>query len=86
MTLTVIHPLFVGFLITYFIPGSGVTQTQAYLYAAALSVITLSITNSEQWYFFTTARYGIKAGVLLSSAVFQKVFSSCFIVTIYYQF
>lgn len=84
MALTVIHPLLVGLLITYFIPGSGVTQTQAYLYAAALSAITLSLTNSDQWFFFATARYGIKAGVLLSSVVFQKVFSGCFTITMYY--
>ena len=82
MTLTVVHPLFVGFLITYFIPGSGTTQTQAYLYAAGLSVITFAITHSEQWFYFTTGRYGIRAGVLLSSAVFQKVFPGyCIFIT-----
>ncbi|EDV26684.1 uncharacterized protein TRIADDRAFT_22580, partial [Trichoplax adhaerens] len=72
MAFTIVQPLFVGLLIAYFIPGSNISQNQAFLYAGGLSLATLSITNSEQWFFFTTSRYGIKAGVLLSSVVFQK--------------
>ncbi|EDV26683.1 uncharacterized protein TRIADDRAFT_22330, partial [Trichoplax adhaerens] len=72
MALIVIQPLFIGWLIAYFIPDSNVTRTQAYLYALGLSLTTLISINCEPWYFFMAGRYGIRSGVLLSSAVFQK--------------
>ena len=73
MALTITHPLFVGWLVTYFLPGSQVTTTAAYLYATGLLLITLSITLSEQWYYFMSDRLGIRTTVLFSSAIFQKV-------------
>ncbi|EDV27212.1 uncharacterized protein TRIADDRAFT_54941 [Trichoplax adhaerens] len=72
MSLTVIRPLFVGWLVSYFTPSSQVTAAEAYLYATGLSLVSVLLVLSRQWYFFMTYRFGFRTTVLLSTAIFQK--------------
>ena len=73
MALTVARPLFVGWLVGYFAPGSQVTTAEAYLYATGLSMASILMVFTRQWYFFMTYRFGIRTNVILSTAIFQKV-------------
>ncbi|EDV26685.1 uncharacterized protein TRIADDRAFT_22415, partial [Trichoplax adhaerens] len=72
ITCTIIQPFFVGWLISYFAVDSEMTIKEACLYAAGLSLVSMSISLTKQCYSFMSYRLGIQTTIFLSAAIFQK--------------
>ncbi|XP_022343366.2 ATP-binding cassette sub-family C member 4-like isoform X1 [Crassostrea virginica] len=68
----VVQPLLLGQLIRYFTPQPNITQGEAYLYAAGMSLTAIILAIFHHPYFFTVQRIGMQIRVACCSLLFRK--------------
>lgn len=73
------QPLFLFYLVSYFIPGSSVTRLAAYLNAMGITLVSMLSVILHQLYFFHGHRTGMHLRIASTGCVYRKA-SLCSVV------
>lgn len=68
-------PLLIGRLLSYFQPNPGISQTEAYITAALLSLVAFAEGILHAPNFFLNQRFGLHLRIAVGSLVYRKVSS-----------
>lgn len=73
------QPIFLFYLVSYFMPGSSITKLEVYLYAVGVTLASMLSVVLHQLYFFHGHRTGMHIRIATTGCVYRKasVFQSC---------
>ena len=66
------QPVFLFYLVSYFMPGSNITKVEAYLYAMGVTLSSMLSIILHQLYFFHGHRTGMHIRIATTGCVYRK--------------
>jgi len=67
-----VQPIFLLYLVSYFMPGSSITKLEAYLYAMGVTLSSMLSVVLHQLYFFNGHRTGMHLRIATTGCVYRK--------------